>query len=936
MALRLIRSAILASLTIASVAFADGPFYEKAEKDLGVKVVEHSFPAKFGPGVNKISMKIKNTSEFALRGALAVELVDAQGKKVRDLGSADIDIPPAKVSDVELDLPVSVTLTAKDVNKRVRIVLSNNIAGSVECYSGAVSADAAVKKADGEKKDTAKKANIKHEIKYIKHIRKGEAAQYRDFLESGGVLIMPLIASSNDFAGVVEFCGDAGEKGLPTWKAQKGAAHSYDQNVRPGAVPLFDWPNLISRDLSAGNNRLSLSGPANKLWKTVQGNYTVMLRVGAGMLILSTHTCADTKELRENIAAHFMLEKAGFQFVSFEHKYERLEDYKGPAGEPQMGGGTTTFKVKNFQATNLLLAAKMTFTPLDGGRATRMFMHRRRASNKLGEDLEFKIAVPPLEIHGKYRVKTELFNWNTKESWTMDDREIVLPDLIEVVPPDYRSTVSTKRADPNVFIGIKANRKRIDMGGMSWKMVAKNAKGKVVASDEGKFAAGTRFTEAALPMGKDAPAGTYAVEAEVELPCGNTVVAKGEFIIVAPEKGQIIIDQDGFLLNEGEPYFPLGIYHCHTFDWERPVKDGSGLRPCDIGFNWMQMWGWDWDHHLSLRPEVVGKFIRDREGKAFDEALAATLETNKLNRAMLKRDGVVICYEGFGFWESSFLELRGPKGLYKYMKEEHVPQEIKWIADDPDQLVRMWYFADEAGGHFYHALNRAHNFVRANDKHYHPGFNLGNFPAVMSSDMGGNDIYVRYYGGLGEARSFTERVEEMRRMYAPYRRRPFVVPQAFGQSKSQNSETPEWVRFESYISIIHGANGLGFYCWTQTGDWSGKHAQGMGWNPVTAHAVKKIISEIKVFELALRVPGQKNFRSLDGQVDALLCGDEKTGRFLIACSVCEFPVDTALQIKGIGKSKLEPLFGAPKAEFNGDDELKFKLPQWGTAVWKIK
>ncbi len=936
MRLTLIHSVVLASLTIGSVAFAQAPFYKQAKGELKIDVVEHSFPGKFAAGGEfAVSMKIKNAGDLALRGLLKVETTDADGKNVREFGRAEIDIPPAAVSNVELPLSIKGKLGADEKNRKIRVVLVKNNAGTIVCYNGAVSdkSDAPVAKPDASKVNAI--AQIDYKIKFIKSLPAGEGAKWRKFMEDGGILIVPLIASPDDYAGASEFCG---EKEMPKFKPQKGAAHSYDKQVNVGGTPLFDWPNPISPTLQAGNGRLS----AGRNWEVVQNNYTVLRRVGRGALILSTHTCADTPKLRENILKQFNFENSGIRFVSCTHKYSKLEEFKGNYYHPELGGGKTTIKFKNINTatTNLYLAVRLTLNPLGNNKQSRSYMARRKPSTKLNEVLTFEVNVPPLDIHGEYQFLLELFEWEGKKRWVLEDRKITLPELIEVVPPDYRATVSTKRSDPNVHIGIKVNRKYIEMDGVKWTMVAKNSSGKEVASCNGKFLPGTKYATASLPVGIDAPAGKYDLEAVVEFPCGTKHTSKGEFFIVSPEKGQIIIDQDGFFLNEGEPYFPLGIYHCHTFDWNKPI-DETGLTPKEMGFNWMQMWSWDWDHHLSLDREVVGRFVRGIDDpELYKKALDAVISTNKLMRKEL--EGVVICYEGFGFWEASFLEHPGPWGKYSYEYNERLPREIKLIADDPDQLVRMWYFADEAGGSFYQALGRAAETVRKYDKHFHPGFNLGNFPAVMSSDCGGNDIYVRYYGGLGEARDFANKIDAMRREYAPYNRRPFIVPQAFGQSKSQNSETPEWVRFESYISVIHGANGLGFYCWKQTGDWTGKHEQGMGWNPKTAHEVKKIISEIKVFQHALRVPGQKNFQSDDGMVDALLCGNEKTGRFLIMASVSELPVDTAMQIPGVAGMKLEPLFGTAKAKTvkgggaDGLDSISIKLPQWGTAVWRVK
>ena len=778
-------------------------------------------------------------------------------------------------------------------------------------------------------------AGGKHDIRYADRLPADEGEAYRAFLEAGGVLIVRLVESKEDYAGAAVFCGT---NALPAFKPQKGPANPYDQNVAAGGTPLFDWPHRISPTLQAGNGRLSLPGEAGKKWETVQNGYTVLHRVGKGLLIVSTHTVADTKELREDIARQLKLEEDGLRFAGYSNDYGELEKYRGRFGRVAIGGGKTVIKVKNvnFATTNLNLAARLTIAEKRKDGQSRTFLDRRKPNTKIGDVTTFELQVPPLDLNGKCTVKAEVFEWEGRKAWTIGDEEVDLPEFLEIVPPGFRATVSTKRQLADVFIGLRINRPRFDGEGATWKLVAKDAGKAVVAEASGVFGKGETATEALLPVGRDAPAGAYALEAELTLPCGAKFEAKGEFSIVAPEKGQIIVDQNGFLLNEGEPYFPLGIYHMHTFNLNTVIDD-TGLRARDMGFNWMQLWSWDWDNHLSLDRKVLDRFIaKDIQGEERQKAIDGLAETNRQTRAILKENGIVIAFEGFGFWGDVIVERPGEFGTYKFERDEgRIGPEIEAIANDPDHLVRMWYLADEAGGNFYRALGRAAALIRRHDRNLHPVFNLGNFEASVSGDYGGNDIYVRYYGGLGQAYSFAERVDEMTRQYAPFHRRPFVVPQAFGQSEKQATETPEWVRVETYVSLVHGASGIGFYCWNQTGDWSGANKQGMGWNPPTAHEVKKLIGEIKVFQHALRIPGERFLKSTDGNVHALLCGDESTGRFLIAVNLFEGGVKTELPAFGLGGATLEPLFGAPAAKARGN-AIPLSLPQWGTAVWRVK
>ena len=927
---------LLVAMAVAAVALADDGGYKAEAKGKGVEIVADGLPSSFAPGDFEATMTIRNVGELALRGALVVETVDGKGQNARQLGKAEIDMPPPSVSDVEVDLSAKGQITTAELGRTARVVLKIANKGDVVCLSAPVAEKAeTVKKRKAEAAKATSSAGGRHDIRFADRLPDGEGEAYRAFLEAGGVLIVRLVASKDDYAGAAVFCGT---NALPAFKPQKGPANPYDQNVAPGGTPLFDWPHRISPTLQAGNGRLSLPGEAGKKWETVQNGYTVLHRVGKGLLIVSTHTVADTKELREDIARQLKLEEDGLRFAGFSHDYGVLDKYKGRSQHVAIGGGKTVVKIKNvnFATTNLNLAARITITEKRKDGQSRTFLDRRKPNTKIGDVTTFELLVPPLDLNGRCTVKTEVFEWEGKKSWTIGEAEVDLPEFLEIVPPDFRATVSTKRQLPEVLIGLRVNRPGFNAAGAEWKLVAKDGKKAVVAEATGVFGKGETAVEAVLPVGRDAPAGTYALEAEMTLPCGAKFNASGEFFVVAPEKGQLMVDQNGFLLNEGEPYFPLGIYHMHTFNLNEPIDD-TGLRARDMGFNWMQLWSWDWDNHLSLDRKVLDGFVgKDLVGAEREKAIDGLAETNRNTRALLKEHGVVIAFEGFGLWNDVIVERPGELGTFKFERDEgKIGPQIAAIADDPDALVRMWYLADEAGGNFHKELGRASALVRRHDKHLHPTFNLGNFESTTSGDYGGNDIYVRYYGGLGQAYSFAARVEEMRLQYAPLHRRPFVVPQAFGQSEKQATESPAWVRVEAYASVIHGASGIGFYCWKQTGDWSGAQKQGMGWNPPTAHEVKKLIEEIKVFQDALRVPGERILKSKDGNVHALLCGDDASGRFLIAANLMEGAVKTELPVAGLDDATLEPLFGAPAAKAKGG-VLPLALPTWGTAAWRVK
>ena len=911
----------VAGLLVSGVALAGSPaFYDQA-KGKGIGVIAHEFAKTYGPGSFEAKVSVFNLKDSALRGELRVVVGD------KAIATAPIDLPPKQLSEAVQELTAKGKIEKDAKGGDIKIVLA---VGSDEtvCYSGKIGDRTELVKAE---KTALPRFNAEPgEVKFVKSVPLAEGPKAREFVEKGGVLVVAPIKSAEDLAFAQAFVS---QKALPNFKAQKGRENAYDTVVNPGAFRLFDWPYAYSETLSVADNRLRGGG---REWLTVQQGYTMAIRIGSGALIVSVLPLEDTDWFRDNLKAHCALEAEGIRFGGLSHEYNHFEDWKNKSGVPTVAGGSTTLSLKNINeaTTNLNLALQMTITAENGESRTVLARH---LSKRIGEDFRIAVSTKEIALSGPCHAKYELFDWDSQKHFTLAEMDFTLPDCLEVVPPHFRNgIVSTARKTAAITVGINVNRREPNLGGKKWKLLALDAAGEEVAAAEGVFADGARGVTAALPFAKDAPAGTYALVATV-----GDKTAKSELRIVAPEKGQIIVDQDGYLLHEGKPHLPLGIYHCHSFNLTKPI-DETGLRAIDMGFDWMQMWEWDYNCHISLDREIVeqslsrdGSFkeaTKDFTKEQLAERFDRKLEENRQSRELLKKAGMYICFEGFGIWEQCFLEHPGRGQKFSFEKDERIPKLVSKMAADPDQLVRMYYLADEAGGNFNNALSRASKLLSKYDTHLHPTFNLGNLPAVMAGDFGGLDCYRRYYGGLGSVMDVVNALDEQRRQLAPFQMRPFLVPQAFGQSPEQPTETPEYVRIQVYLALIHGASGIGFYCWQQTGDWSGKHRQGMSWNPPTAHAVKKLISEIRVFEQALMTPGAKSFISKDGNVHAILCGNEENGRYLVCANAFELPVDTVLPVEGVKDLKLEPLFGAPEAK----DALSVNLPGWGTAVWRIK
>ncbi len=133
----------------------------------------------------------------------------------------------------------------------------------------------------------------------------------------------------------------------------------------------------------------------------------------------------------------------------------------------------------------------------------------------------------------------------------------------------------------------------------------------------------------------------------------------------------------------------------------------------------------------------------------------------------------------------------------------------------------------------------------------------------------------------------------------------------------------------SYLAMVHGAKGLFWYCW-----WDGNE-QGALYDLDLRQTIKKVIDEVNVFKLALLVPDAVTFRSEDDKVHARLCGDETTGRFLIAVNGSDDPSDGVLKNDALKGLKLEPLFDTSAAQPDKNGQMKVPFKGAARAVWRV-
>jgi hypothetical protein len=395
------------------------------------------------------------------------------------------------------------------------------------------------------------------------------------------------------------------------------------------------------------------------------------------------------------------------------------------------------------------------------------------------------------------------------------------------------------------------------------------------------------------------------------------VSAAATFKIVPVRPGQMFLDQDGVILNEGKPFFPLGLYHAHSWQLDEVLE---------LGGNMLQCWSWDWADNIATDLNVLK--IEDA-GKR-----AAKIKENAERQAKLREAGIRLLYEEDGIWGEMVGNNPPWKKRFSFEENAALHAKLKTICDDPSRLVGMWYIADEVSGRgWVPTLQRAKKlFNDLDEDHLTYLVGTGDTSVSPGADVYAVDVYPRYYGSKGPLTRVAD-VMDASREGTGFRQPVIAVLQAFGQ-KGQPSESPADVRCMSYLAVTHGVQGVFWYCWKQTGDWDGKQSQGMGWYPPTAEMVKAVIAEFKTFMPALLVPGNRTLKSDDGRIHAIVCGDGTTGRFLVYVNGEEEPAESVLRVPELAGMKLEPLFGGPSGKVE-DGRLQLKLPPLATGVYRV-
>lgn len=703
-------------------------------------------------------------------------------------------------------------------------------------------------------------------------VREARAEMLWRFAEQGGVVVATGLGDEVALAGLCVPEPKATVLIIPASDATAGGIRAdagstllaYPERIAPvGDIPAF----------------FKISGPDAGLWEVAgrrADNQTCVLvrRHGRGAIILATARLEDAAFLK-NVSKLLELQRMGVAYIGHSFEYD---------GEKELrhGLGFARLTLRNTSGTNVTVRGELKLVGKADGRT-----YRGNGSQKNPRQNFMVDMLGVVDLHGD--CVGEFF----VESQDGAVRALVwrfaasLPAFLEIDPPSYRGMLSTARREPSVQFGIRLNPVLELVEGMAIHVAVRDDAGATQAERE-VVANGAGRIPVAMPLPADAPAGEYAIEAKTLRQGVFEETARASFQIVPVRPGQVFVDQDGVLLDEGRPFFPLGLYHVAASEVEAAAK---------TGVNMIQLWNWD---------------------------------ANGTNLARIRDLGVRVLYED-QFWGEIVRNHGGNPEFYDFQTNLATRARLEALRDDPSRAIAMWYTADEPWvGAVPHIKRMRDMWHRLDEDHPTYVVSTGDPRIGEAADVLGVDVYPIYHGRRRPLTTVGDAMANAR-AHLGGRKPVLAVLQSFGDNP-RHGEKPAEVRAMSYLAVAHGVQGIFWYCWKETGDQTG--FEGAGHHPETIRTLSEVIAEIKVFAPALLDPGARMMKSVDGRVHAILCGSQTTGRFLVYVNGEYESAETVLAVPELDGLKLDPLFGGPVGKIK-DCELQLKLPPLATGAFQI-
>lgn len=674
----------------------------------------------------------------------------------------------------------------------------------------------------------------------------------------GGALVIAPVTNAAAYAGLKAELAKEG-LGLPTCVA----------NNRGKDAKGADW--MFGFGGHAKGWRMPAWMPGNR------GNIFAEVRVGKGMIVMATvDVKGEYRDFEEKLRKELELQNVGLRLVNL--SFQSWDSPGGSRRELPFGYGCLEIKLDNTSPTNMAIDVELIVESAAG-----RHIYESYGSRKNPGDFSARIQ-GIFDACGKCKATLNLKELKSGKTFKIQEWELDRPDYFVLQGPYYRNMVSAARRHSEIGFQMRFNGYQEDCFGRQVEVKLFDTDGKTeLASKTVEFqrAPEVEFT---LSLALDAKPGIYKAVAT-----WAGLTAETSVKVVPVREGQVFIDQDGVLLKDGKPWFPMGFYHVYnTNDIERIAE---------MGVDFVQFWA------ASCTPE---------------------------NIAALKKHGIRIAYEASG-WVDVINTWTGiPKEVYPFETNVVFRAAAEKVLAEKT-LVAMWYTADEPGYDVIPGVRRIHDYWEQFDPEDHPTYVVGTGDPRLSAggDVFGLDIYARYYGSK---RPLTMVSDAMFRAHAFNRRGQCViaVPQAFG-NREVHGEEPEDVLCMFYLAMVQGVKGLLYYTW-----WDNDREGAFHW-PETRAVVAQVIKEVRECQDSILAAGDaRRLYSTDRRVQARLCADGGNGRVLLAVNGTEKGGSVTLSLPELAGKRLEPLFSSPAATVGKDGSLKVSFAPKQRAVWRAR
>ena len=638
------------------------------------------------------------------------------------------------------------------------------------------------------------------------------------------------------------------------------------------------FPNIAGLSISKDPWHYPVLNLGDKTWgQSVypvadRANCLAMKRYGKGLVVISHEPGRGRARFETNLARELAFQNLGLV-------------YHG-CSAPVRGGGAVELQLENNTGTNAEVSLELRLEDAEGRVQT---YAGGGATDKPGR---FSARVGgKLLAYGDVKATLTVTEKRSGASFVAQEWNLKWPKYFSLKMPEYRASVSTARRTASVRLSASfANFYRENLVGRPLEVTVTGPDGQVVAKISRVFDSAPTL-EFEVPLKADAASGAYAVRAETRAEDGAPVVAEDTFKVVPVRPGQVFIDQDGGLLADGKPWFPFGLYHLSSTN--------------------------DFDAVAALGIDLIQAWSRS----VTDE-----------NLAYLEQKGIRIAFE-----TSPWPQVVNNWGAWRGVVPEHIDFETNAqfrahaeIVKAHPKALAFWYTADEAGPGNLPGVNRIRDYWRALDPEDHPTYIVTTGDACMAEagEVLGFDCYPRSFGAKGPMTRVSDGLDAIYRA-SPFGRCVVMVPQSFGVTH-RHKETPDELKCMAYLAMVHGAKGVFWYCWWDGGE------QGAFYDANTRQAIKETIEEAKDFKYALLAPGFVRLLSTDRRVHACLCGDETTGRYLIAVNGTDDPSDGVIESFALKGLKLEPINGSPAVQPSADGRLAVPLAGTKRAAWRVR